>query len=229
MDRPFISLKVLYENLPVTSGCENCVSINNDNAYWCCKSYVPSMFYVEFLYIWKTIINKTDSEKKSVILNSIKNYLLDSQNKKCPFWDDKCSVYEVRPFSCREYGIIPDEIWADRVSYLKKIHGENYEYKNQCSLVKIDKGNNNKELSNKRFQHIQKCEIEIGADPIKTKNYTDENSTYRVAHDHILLELFDNNFLKKLTEFKLSKPTENEIDDFISALLGALGDGKVSS
>ena len=54
-DKRFKPLKVLYNNMPSTSGCEKCEEINTQNAFWCCRTLNPSMFYYEFLYIWRQV------------------------------------------------------------------------------------------------------------------------------------------------------------------------------
>ena len=123
----FVSLKVVYDSMPKTTGCETCKDINKDNIHYCCKTIVPSAYYSEFLYAWEQVEkkwNKTD--KLNLLLRSIKNHLIDSESKGCPFYDNGCTIYEHRFLQCRMYGIIPRSSWKKRVKYLRSIYGKDY-------------------------------------------------------------------------------------------------------
>jgi len=52
---PMVALKILYEGMPQTTGCEQCHEVNGDDEIWCCKTQSPSMYYAEFLYIWEGV------------------------------------------------------------------------------------------------------------------------------------------------------------------------------
>ncbi len=115
---PIVALNVLYNGMPATSGCEKCVEINGDNAYWCCRSQAPSMYYVEFLQVLKKIGDTWENDKKvDLVLRAVRNYLDNSLNKGCVFYDGECTIYMDRPFSCflqgtmvlTEYGPMPIE------------------------------------------------------------------------------------------------------------------------
>lgn len=115
---PIVSLNVLYNGMPATSGCENCEAENGDNAYWCCKTQTPSMYYIEFLHVFKHLGDTWgDKEKKEVVLRAVRNYLTNSLSKGCIFYDGECTVYADRPFACfmqgtmvlTEYGPMPIE------------------------------------------------------------------------------------------------------------------------
>ena len=73
---PLASLEVLYERMPETSGCEKCEVHNGDNAYWCCKTINPSMYYVEFLEVWSKVQKWGPKKRLPVILRAIKTYLV---------------------------------------------------------------------------------------------------------------------------------------------------------
>lgn len=215
----FISLKVLYDGLPSTSGCETCQEVNGENVHWCCRTQSPSMFYVEFLYIWEHVKTWKKQDRLALFLRSIKNYLSTSHDKGCVFYDSKCTTYSRRPLSCRNYGILSDEVWQQRVSAVKG-HSENHDPKSQCNLVSGPRIN--KTQDTKWFFHTAKAEAKLGVPLNIIKQHDLPGGSYRTFHDHILLEIFDDSVLSALTKFKLSKPKEEDIDGAMTALLDRL-------
>jgi len=99
--RPLISLEVLYESMPKTQGCEQCSEYNGTDVAWCCRTLSPSMFYVEFLKVWKTVQDTwSKTAKRDLLLRAIMNYLSTDVMKGCIFWSEHCLVYQNRPLSC---------------------------------------------------------------------------------------------------------------------------------
>ncbi|GAB6181848.1 YkgJ family cysteine cluster protein [Desulfotomaculum defluvii] len=97
----FTKLAEVYEALPNTS-CTGCAT--------CCNWGSPPAFFIEYLNLYKYIRDNQRSEWQGIVKKSAEYFYLElvDPNQKCPFLNDdkKCSVYEVRPFSCRSYGLL---------------------------------------------------------------------------------------------------------------------------
>ncbi len=212
LEGPFISLKILHEGMPVTSGCEKCKEVNGDEFDWCCKTQSPSMYYVEFLKIFKEMgENWTDQQKTDVLLRSVRNYLDNAINKGCVFYDNGCTVYNSRPLSCRLYGVIPKETWDKRWETLKKRQGDKFDSRPQCSLVSSER-EITPELEDKWLQHTRECEERIGM-PKQTIDLHDEaGGSYRTPHDHLVLELLGEEVLAMLTKVRMTNPSKEDIE-----------------
>lgn len=103
----FNKLNELYEGIQMGE-CKGCTS--------CCIESVNT-FYIEFLNIYKYLQDKPDLYQK-LIPKVIEYYFLELvENRSCPFLDEKgrCSIYEVRPLTCRLFGHLSE-----------KEHNENY-------------------------------------------------------------------------------------------------------
>ena len=100
---PLVSLQVLYEDMPKTTGCEQCKEVNGDDAWWCCRTMNPSMYYAEFLLVWEHVQNDWGKQRKAeLIVRAIRNYLDVGDVKGCIFFhNDKCNCYQNRPLACR--------------------------------------------------------------------------------------------------------------------------------
>lgn len=210
---PLISLGILYESMPETEGCEKCREINGDNFAWCCSSQSPSLYYIEFLKIWEIVQNWSKPNKAELVVRVIKNYLDNSVNKGCVFFNNKCLCYEARPLICRFYGIIPSESWSERWKKLEERDGEKFEAHPQCDLVKTVSGKPiTPEDENKWFEHSRKCEQRIGVPLSVIAMHDNPGGSYRSFHDHILLEMFPPDALDMLTKAKLSNPSKDDIE-----------------
>lgn len=211
---PITSLNILYEGMPETKGCESCREVNGENAFWCCKTQSPSMYYVEFLKVWKEVQQWGKWQKARVIIAAITNYLSNNKDKGCVFYDDECTIYNDRPLACRMYGVIPKESWNKRWDALKERDGDNFCAKQQCNLVStVDGKEITPEQENKWFVHTAKAERRIGV-PLQAIQLHDEaGGSYRTFHDHILMELFPASSLNMLTQVKLSNPSSEDIEN----------------
>lgn len=215
---PLISLDVLYEGMPKTSGCEKCVETNGDNVHWCCRTQSPSMYYVEFLRVFKEVgENWIFDRKKELMLRAVKTYLDNSINKGCVFYDEECTIYSVRPFSCRMYGVIPEDSWNKRWEALKERQGDNFEATPQCSMVSAEKEVTS-EQEDKWFLHTKKTEKRIGISSDVVNRHDLAGGSYRTFHDHLLLEFFGEHLMGVLTEARLTNSTKEEIDLLVAEL-----------
>lgn len=217
------SLESVYESMPATKGCENCPEKNGDNAFWCCKLNVPSMYSVEFSHIWDYVSKEWDeTQRKELLYRAIKNYLTNSTQKPCCFYDNGCLCYELRPQVCRSYGIVPQKNWDKHVKSLKKRFGPSYKIKNQCNLVKTESGEKvtpeQEDTWFKRIALLEKMSVPKHAFDL----HDEEGGTYRTFHDFILLTTQKPELLMMLTKVKQSNPSEEDIDKFIETLRGLL-------
>jgi len=213
---PLISLKVLYDKLPETTGCEKCEEINGDKKDWCCKSINPSMYYVEFLAVWQEVQNKWSKIKKTaLIVRAVKNYLSNKRHKGCIFYDDGCTIYSQRPLQCRSYGVIDNESWEGRIRKIRDEKDVDANIIKQCDLVSFVDGRKNMtaEEEDGWFQHTVECEKRIGVSPSVLKLHDLPGGTYRTFHDHLLIELFEPSVLEMLTKLRMQNPSESDIDE----------------
>jgi len=219
--RPLAILQVLYNSLPETRGCENCEETNGkDNLHYCCKENTPSMYYAEFLRVWKKVQNTWSKKRKlDLFIRAITNYLSTELQKGCIFYNKGCTCYEDRPLTCRNYGVISQESWDKRVSSIKKREGEDFYIKPQCNLVStIDGKAVTEKQEEKWFERTTDAEKALG---IK-KQYIDlhdiPGGSYRMFHDHLLLEVLEVPAMNKLTEIKMTKPSKEDIESFAVTL-----------
>jgi len=103
----FVKLNKTYGGIPrgTCNGCTNC-----------CMESVTA-FYIEFLNIYK-YLRQNGNLYQELMPKIIEYYFLELVKKThCPFLDEKgkCSIYEVRPLTCRLFGHAS-----------KKEHEENY-------------------------------------------------------------------------------------------------------
>lgn len=96
----FKKLDEIYKNIPETK-CEKCAT--------CCTVPHPA-FIVEYLNMFRYVNNNIPEKWPEFIAKAVRYYYLElvDINQRCPFLgeDKKCQVYEVRPFTCRTYGLM---------------------------------------------------------------------------------------------------------------------------
>jgi len=97
----FSELQKIYNHLPQTT-CAGCAA--------CCNWGSPPAFFIEYLNMYKYIRDNLKDQWRDLLEKSIEYFyleLVDAQQK-CPFLnsDNKCSIYAVRPFTCRSYGLL---------------------------------------------------------------------------------------------------------------------------
>lgn len=225
--RPLISLQVLYDGMPETTGCEKCQEVNGDDASWCCLSICPSMYYVEFIAVWQHVQNNWGKKKKiDLFVRAIENYLQIEGQKGCIFWDDGCQCYERRPFSCKMYGVIPKDSWDSRIEAIKK-REKDFEFRPQCELVSTKDGSEiTDEQENKWFDHTKQCEEKL-VPKAYIKLHDIPGGCYRTFHDHLLLEVLEPSTMNILTGAKITKPTKDDIALLKKELLKMLEKGKL--
>jgi hypothetical protein len=227
INKPIISLNVLFEHMPETTGCEKCKEINGDNSEWCCRVVAPSMYYVEFLNVWIEVQKWSKEKRLSLILRAVKNYLSNNDSKGCIFFQKECLCYTQRSLQCRLYGVMPQEVWDKRVEYVKKLFdwdkvSNAFKKKTvQCPLVSCTNGHKSvtETEEQKWFEHTRQCEKELGIPLDAINDHDGPKGSYRTFHDHIVLEFFDTPALNLLTRVKAQMPSDEDIQKFAETLL----------
>ena len=229
LEGPLVSLNVLYDGMPGTSGCEKCAEVNGENVDWCCKTQNPSMYYAEFLKVFKEVGETwSESKKRELMLRAVKTYLDNSLSKGCVFYNEGCTVYSVRPFACRMYGVIPQDNWDQRWKTLKERQGDSFEAKPQCPMVSAET-EITPSMEDKWFEHTRECEKRIGIAPETINRHDMSGGTYRTFHDHLLLEFFGEELMAVLTNARMTDSTEEEINLLIEELRKQLNEQAISS
>jgi len=93
------SLQRLYQRLPQT-GCQ-C-----EQPGVCC-AFLPEMTWMEALQ-WTALIQQMPAAARAMILQKFLEFYLTNPLRPagCPFLEDgACTIYELRPFACRAYGL----------------------------------------------------------------------------------------------------------------------------
>lgn len=224
IDNAIKALNHAYSKIPSTKGCLKHIALPQSEGgcnAWCCRTQFPSVLYVEFIQSWRYVTSKWDDSKiLNLIKASLRNYLFPEPNRGCVFFDkDKnlCSQHEVRPFNCRIYGITPEEEFKPRYERLKVI---NPQARDQCGLVSTEDGSKVTTKDTDFWWNLVKMsEKAIG---IKEDLITDEpHGSYRAYHDHILIHLFGEDHLEKLSDIRThcsDEAKEQVLEAMISAL-----------
>ncbi len=224
---PLVSLRILHEEMPKTTGCDRCKEVNGDNVDWCCKTTNPSMYYVEFLNSWQAVQDEwSKDDKLDLVVRAIRNYLSESLEKGCIFYHGGCTTYDKRPFACRMYGVIPKQTWDERRVIFKGRYGEDFEPRAQCDMVTADK-EISREMEDNWFLFIRRAEERIGVPEAVINGHDEPHGSYRTFHDHMLVELFPPEFLNYLTKLRLSSPSEEDIDKFIIEVRKQMSQGSI--
>jgi len=201
---------------------ENYVNLNttcNHNCE-CCKVAMPSMNYCSFVDIVTDIWNTyPDEEKLNLIFTSIEYFFrydynkwgMDSLVKPCMLLnkDGLCTIYNKRPLNCRMYGLWPKEDYEARVDKFEKAYSslglkrEDLPLNTQCPHVKRvdDSTPITTELIEELFARLDEMDKKIG-------NFSSlqvaQKENYRTFADWLLLKIFGDEWLAKLTSFAMA-------------------------
>lgn len=173
----FVKLNKLYNDIP-TGTCQGCTN--------CCMESVNT-FYIEFLNIYK-YLKQNGNLYQELLPKIIRYYFLELVEKiHCPFLQQngKCSIYEVRPLTCRLFGHTS-----------KREHEENYK--------NVLKGN--KESSN---YFKKKYGLEIPKEIVNYKiEYCQQFRVDKKVKRHARQSLIDNIFIIESNFFMNGMITE---------------------
>ena len=102
------SLQSLYQRLPETRcQCEQT---------GVCCAFLPEMTWMEAIQ-WSRVIQEMSAGARAGILQKFLEFYLTNPLRQagCPFLENgTCSIYELRPFACRAYGLWGPELGQER-------------------------------------------------------------------------------------------------------------------
>lgn len=193
----------------------------------CCKVAMPQMNFCEFSQlineIWDT---SSKSNKIELICTSIEYFFrnqfekwnMESLIKPCMLLsqDGKCKYYDSRPLNCRIYGLWPEDAYTDRVDHFEEAYEgllkrEDLPLNKQCPYVKrVDESVTiTSDLLNGLFAQLDAVDKKMG-------NFTDaqldQKENYRTFHDWLLLKIFGEEWLIKLTDFIIAADKNSMVD-----------------
>lgn len=123
----FEKLNKIYESIP-KGKCIGCSSCCNESVY---------VFYTEFLNILH-FLNQNESLKAEIFPKILNYYFLEwVEKKQCPFLNKqrKCSIYSVRPLTCRLFGHWEKKDFEENLMLVKKENQRTIEFiKNNYDL-----------------------------------------------------------------------------------------------
>lgn len=125
--------------------------------------------------------------------------------------------YIQRGYNCRTYSQVPDEEFKPRYERLKVLRPD---MMYQCNLTKtVDRSILTKEIMNNVWNDLLAVERSIG---IKQNDIHDDfGGSYRMYHDHILIELLGEEGMEQLSQLRLSDDIivkNNTIENIMSSL-----------
>lgn len=218
LDKNREKLQRIYDGVPDTIGCMENIDKEDGCGAWCCQHQSPSVLEVEFANTWKWVNDNLDeSETIQLIEKALRNYMSNSQNKGCIFWDSNtklCMQHKTRPYACRIYGIMSDEEWRPRYEQLKVL---NNDLREQCNLVKTANGKTfTKGTSDAYWKDLVNLEAANGIP--KSRIHDQVGGSNRTYHDHIILNLYSRDILKELSKMRLHAK-EEEKERFIKTVV----------
>jgi Fe-S-cluster containining protein len=197
-------VRVVWGKVPETT-CDSCG--------YCCKCGCPHMRVSEFAVLFESFL--ADNQSKAVRLHVYKgcmrNFLSNATEKPCPLLSEesKCLAYEHRPFNCRIYGMIDKKEYRKRVDKARKERGDEEEIpmEKQCRKVKLVDEKAQVLTSDESDSCMRRlCLIDKVAFSIGEGGY----AGYRTLHDWVILRIFGEEKLSKLSEFRV-KATEETL------------------
>lgn len=183
----------------------------------CCKTGCPQMHFSEFSsLINKVWNNSSKAEKIELICKSIEYFFrnqfekwnMDALVKPCLLLspEGKCKYYDHRPLNCRLYGLWPKDVYNERVDKFEKAYRGLLKRKElplntQCPNVKRlnDSIPLTKEIIDNLFAQLNVLDAFSFS-----KAQIDNGENYRTFHDWLLLKIFGEDWLVRLTNFILA-------------------------
>lgn len=126
----FEKLNEIYDQIPETE-CERCAT---------CCTVPPPAYIIEYLNMFR-YVNKNMPEKwPEFIERAVRFYFLElvDINQCCPFLGDdkKCQIYEVRPYTCRTYGLMGKDTGDEQARHNMEKLVEKYRAEHGIELPK---------------------------------------------------------------------------------------------
>lgn len=116
----FDQLNKVYGQVPETE-CDRCAT--------CCTVPQPA-YIVEYLNMFRYVNKKMPEKWPDILAGAVRYYFLElvDINQRCPFLDQRneCKVYEVRPFTCRIFGLMGKPKTNEQALHNMRNLAENY-------------------------------------------------------------------------------------------------------
>jgi len=184
----------------------------------CCRAGCPNMTVGEYLRIHHEHVEKlTKEERIELIVKCVKLYIEPQDPtgwRPCPLLseDMKCEAYLARPFRCRTYGLIPNDLYrnmVERVEKETKVAATNMPLCIQCQLVKVKPefeeqfpgGVIPENMIKKIESQLRENDRELGIE----EDTQEEGFSYLTFHDWHLLFSVGEKIMSYLTQLRLSK------------------------
>ena len=216
----FEKLQEVYKKIPPTR-CHACPGKDGVEAD-CCNVFSPPILLIEFMAILNELENQTEEEVKELIYKCYESFLEPSIVKRCVLLDGKkCTVYDVRPFSCRMFGVTSPVEWKKRLAKMSESVGipeKSIPFAEQCRGIKVKpKGKPriiSTEMSNFVFRVIHDLDIKLFKDADLGRYFVMDSLTYVPFDAHYLLLFIGPDNLDTLASIKIdlrkSKVSGNE-------------------
>lgn len=207
-------LKKIYESSDLRTTCPgHCV---------CCHVACPQMHKSEFLAIVDRLYGKDSvSERCAVLKASIRYFFSNALVKPCPLLvGNRCSVYDIRPLSCRIYGLWPEDMYEKRVENLMKSSGlkkEEIPLNTQCKFVRrVDKSAPplTEEEIEGMYAALDVLDMNVGG---FNKMQIKKRYNQRTWHDWFMVTVFGEDRLSALTTFLLAAD-EDSVNHFVEEM-----------
>ncbi len=112
----FTGLQKIYDQLPETT-CPGCAT--------CCNWGSPPAFFIEYLNMYKYLRDQMRDQWQEILEKATEYFYLElvDAEQKCPFLNksNRCSIYAVRPFTCRSFGLLSKKDFEAGDRGLKKL------------------------------------------------------------------------------------------------------------
>lgn len=208
-------LERVYKRIPETTGCLENINKEGGCGAWCCSVQAPQVLYVEFLHCWDIVLRTWKMEDiVDLVRRSLQTYLSNKPTKGCIFFNTGtklCNQHTTRPFSCRCYGIIPDEEFQSRYEQVKEMLKDkpDADVRMQCDLVNTADGSQVKTVhTDIWWDMLIKVEMSIGVP--RQAIHDRFGGSYRTYHDHLILHLFTESVMPNLSVIRIQGTNEEK-------------------
>lgn len=204
----------------------------------CCETAMPMLSSSEFTQVITDLWKDLDAEGKiTIICKSIEYFFKydyekwgkDTLLKPCMFLNKGkkiCDIYENRPLNCRLYGLWPSDSYNKRVDRFEKVYSqyglkrEELPLNTQCPHVK--RKDDSKPITEEVIEGLfnKLNDIDKKSDSF-TNLQIEQKENYRTFHDWLLLKIYGEDWLSKLTAFIMAADKEtmqDQLEQIIKAM-----------
>jgi Fe-S-cluster containining protein len=215
-------VREIYDTLPLTT-C--------DHKTDCCKAGNPNFYYCEFLSVREGSVDRMPkNDRLELTIECLRRYLTKQGTPKpCVFLKGNyCSIYKVRQFKCRSYGLIPQDLYAKNVKQVALEMGkpqDDVPLCKQCDRVKIRPEFKERfpgdVIPEERIKEIERSFREIDIRLGIPKTLQDKGFGFLTYHDwHLMFELGEN-WMEGLSKLRVGLADDKK-EQFLDVLKKAL-------